>query len=147
MRVALSLGLNSPQVLKRRQMHRYLNILDRPWRQFTMLLRPVSDYLSSRNQRIKLICSGVMGGANSSNAVVDSKGRVYGVHALRIVDSSTFPLLPPGHPQATVCEFQYAIISKDPGLILTYDRYACGKACPGHHRRQLIVKLKDRSLQ
>ena len=88
-----------------------------------------------------------MGGANSSNAVVDSKGRVYGVHALRIVDSSTFLLLPPGHPQATVCEFQCAIISKDPGLILTYDRYACGKACPGHHRRQLIVKLKGRCLQ
>ena len=104
MRVALLLGLNSPRVLKRKQMHRYLNTLERHWRQFTMLLRPVSNYSSSRNQETKLINPGAMGGANSSNAVVDSKGRVYGVQALRIVDSSTFPLLPPGHPQATVCE-------------------------------------------
>ena len=52
-----------------------------------------------------LILSGAMGMAHDSNAVVDSEGKVYGVQALRIVDSSAFPLLPPGHPQATVCEF------------------------------------------
>ena len=46
-----------------------------------------------------------MGGNNDSNAVVDTKGRVYGVQSLRIVDASIFPLLPPGHPQSTLCEY------------------------------------------
>lgn len=46
-----------------------------------------------------------MGRKNDSNAVVDTQGRVYGVQGLRIVDASTFPLLPPGHPQVTVCEY------------------------------------------
>ena len=45
-----------------------------------------------------------MGGKNDSNAVVDTQGRVYGVQSLRIVDASIFPLLPPGHPQSTICE-------------------------------------------
>ena len=30
--------------------------------------------------------------------------RVFGVQGLRVVDASAFPLLPPGHPQATICE-------------------------------------------
>lgn len=38
-------------------------------------------------------------------AVVDSKARVFGVNGLRVVDASSFALLPPGHPQSTVCEF------------------------------------------
>lgn len=46
-----------------------------------------------------------MGTKNDTNAVVDTNGLVYGVHNLRIVDASIFPLLPPGHPQATVCKF------------------------------------------
>ena len=45
-----------------------------------------------------------MGLKNDSKAVVDAQGRVYGVRGLRIVDASIIPLLPPGHPQATVCE-------------------------------------------
>lgn len=45
-----------------------------------------------------------MGRANDSMAVVDSKCRVFGVQGLRVVDASAFPFLPPGHPQATVCE-------------------------------------------
>lgn len=49
-----------------------------------------------------------MGKAGDVNAVVDTKGRVYGVHGLRVVDASIFPLLPPGHPQATV----YALAEK-----------------------------------
>lgn len=44
-----------------------------------------------------------MGKKDDPNAVVDTQGRVYGVQGLRIVDASIFPLLPPGHPQATVC--------------------------------------------
>lgn len=52
--------------------------------------------------------AGKMGKKGDTSAVVDPKGLVYGVSNLRIVDASVFPLLPPGHPQATVCE------SRDP---------------------------------
>jgi choline dehydrogenase-like flavoprotein len=37
-------------------------------------------------------------------AVVDSRGRVYGVNRLRVVDASAFEILPPGHPQSTCCK-------------------------------------------
>ena len=47
---------------------------------------------------------GAMGNATDPNAVVDSKGKVFGIQALRIVDSPVFPLLPPGHAQSTVCK-------------------------------------------
>lgn len=46
-----------------------------------------------------------MGKSNDSSAVVDSMARVIGVKSLRVVDASAFPLLPPGHPQATICKF------------------------------------------
>ena len=47
---------------------------------------------------------GKMGRRNDSMAVADSNGRVFGVSNLRVADISAFPLLPPGHPQATVCK-------------------------------------------
>lgn len=47
---------------------------------------------------------GKMGKKSDPLAVVDNKARVFGVSNLRVVDASSFPLLPPGHPQATVCE-------------------------------------------
>ncbi|CZT20770.1 related to choline dehydrogenase [Ramularia collo-cygni] len=43
-----------------------------------------------------------MGRRSDPLAVLDSKARVYGVDGLRVVDASSFPFLPPGHPQATV---------------------------------------------
>jgi len=46
-----------------------------------------------------------MGKLTDSMAVVDSKARVIGVKGLRVVDASSFALLPPGHPQSTVCKF------------------------------------------
>ena len=46
-----------------------------------------------------------MGRIDDSKAVVDSKGRVIDVQGLRVVDASIFPILPPGHPVATVCKF------------------------------------------
>ena len=45
-----------------------------------------------------------MGRSDDVNAVVDNHAKVIGVEGLRVVDASAFPLLPPGHPQATVCE-------------------------------------------
>ncbi|KAK2748180.1 hypothetical protein FQN57_001305 [Myotisia sp. PD_48] len=47
-------------------------------------------------------CTCRMGRRNDPNAVVDSKARVFGVKRLRVVDASIFPILPPGHPMATV---------------------------------------------
>ncbi|KAH8658320.1 hypothetical protein BX600DRAFT_439488 [Xylariales sp. PMI_506] len=47
-------------------------------------------------------CTCKMGKASDALAVLDSEARVYGVEGLRVVDASAFPVLPPGHPQATV---------------------------------------------
>ncbi|CAG7918653.1 unnamed protein product [Penicillium olsonii] len=49
-----------------------------------------------------------MGRWNDAMAVIDSSARVYGVQGLRVVDASSFPFLPPGHPQSTV----YALAEK-----------------------------------
>lgn len=49
-------------------------------------------------------CTCSMGRSNDTNAVVDNHSKVIGVQGLRVVDASTFPILPPGHPQATVCK-------------------------------------------
>ncbi|CAH7667457.1 choline dehydrogenase [Phakopsora pachyrhizi] len=38
----------------------------------------------------------------SLGGVLDSKFQVYGTEGLRVVDASSFPSLPPGHPQSTV---------------------------------------------
>jgi choline dehydrogenase len=50
-------------------------------------------------------CTCKMGTADDPMAVVDSKARVLGVRGLRVVDASSFAMLPPGHPQATCCMF------------------------------------------
>ena len=45
-----------------------------------------------------------MGNSTDPLAVIDSQARVRGVTGLRVVDASSFPILPPGHPQSTICE-------------------------------------------
>ncbi|KAF3005607.1 hypothetical protein E8E13_002211 [Curvularia kusanoi] len=40
--------------------------------------------------------------------VIDSEAKVFGVDGLRVVDASSFPLLPPGHPMSTI----YALAEK-----------------------------------
>lgn len=40
--------------------------------------------------------------------VIDSEAKVFGVDGLRVVDASSFPFLPPGHPQSTI----YALAEK-----------------------------------
>ncbi|KAK1757897.1 hypothetical protein QBC47DRAFT_459337 [Echria macrotheca] len=47
-------------------------------------------------------CTCRMGKREDPMAVVDSEARVIGVDGLRVVDASSFALLPPGHPQSTV---------------------------------------------
>ncbi|KAI3542274.1 hypothetical protein CSPX01_07029 [Colletotrichum filicis] len=44
----------------------------------------------------------------SGKAVVDSRGRVFGVQGLRVADASAFPFALPGHPQSAV----YALAEK-----------------------------------
>lgn len=55
-----------------------------------------------------------MGKEGDEGSVVDSVGRVYRARRLRVVDASVFPLLPPGHIQATV----YAVAEKIADAIL-----------------------------
>lgn len=50
-------------------------------------------------------CTCAMGREDDRNAVVDNHSRVIGVQGLRVVDASAFPILPPGHPQSTVCKY------------------------------------------
>ncbi|KAF4309876.1 Glucose-methanol-choline oxidoreductase [Botryosphaeria dothidea] len=47
-------------------------------------------------------CTCRMGRGDDAGAVLDARARVFGVGALRVVDASSFPTLPPGHPQSTV---------------------------------------------
>ncbi|KAI0600487.1 glucose-methanol-choline oxidoreductase [Biscogniauxia sp. FL1348] len=53
-------------------------------------------------------CTCAMGKEDDPLAVLDSQARVYGVQGLRVIDASSFPLLPPGHPQSTL----YALAEK-----------------------------------
>ncbi|RAH66515.1 GMC family oxidoreductase [Aspergillus aculeatinus CBS 121060] len=53
-------------------------------------------------------CTCKMGQKDDKMAVIDNAARVFGVQRLRVVDISSFPFLPPGHPQATV----YALAEK-----------------------------------
>ena len=49
-------------------------------------------------------CTCKMGKEGDAGAVLDSRARVRGVKGLRVVDASSFPVLPPGHPVSVVCE-------------------------------------------
>ena len=55
-----------------------------------------------------------MGKSSDPMAVTDPSARVYGASRLRVVDASSFPFLPPGHPQSTV----YALAQKIASQIL-----------------------------
>ncbi|KAH9985375.1 hypothetical protein F4779DRAFT_612133 [Xylariaceae sp. FL0662B] len=50
----------------------------------------------------------MMGKQGDPKAVIDSKARVFGVEGVRVVDASSMPILPPGHPQSTI----YALAEK-----------------------------------
>jgi choline dehydrogenase len=59
------------------------------------------------------LCDGAGG---RSAAVVDSQGKVFGEHGLRMADTSSFPFTPLGHTQGTA----YAQAEKVPDEILKY---------------------------
>lgn len=60
-------------------------------------------------------CTCKMGKASDPMAVIDSNARVFGVKGVRVVDASSFPILPPGHPQSTI----YALAEKISAQILS----------------------------
>ncbi|OQE37365.1 hypothetical protein PENCOP_c010G07203 [Penicillium coprophilum] len=57
-----------------------------------------------------------MGRKNDTMAVVDSHANVYDVQGLKVVDASSFPFLPPGHPQSLVYAFAEKIADEILGL-------------------------------
>ncbi|RAL12324.1 GMC family oxidoreductase [Aspergillus homomorphus CBS 101889] len=65
----------------------------------------LQQYASAFNH---VSCTCKMGQKNDPMAVVDSAARVFGVQHLRVVDASSFPFLPPGHPQSII----YALAEK-----------------------------------
>lgn len=72
---------------------------------------------------------GAMGKTSDPKSVVDSRARVIGVHGLRVVDASSFALLPPGHPSATICKFsrlvrRYTVDESTEKLTDTTDAFA-----------------------
>lgn len=69
-------------------------------------------------------CTCKMGTSDDPMAVVDNESRVLGVSGLRVVDASAFPLLPPGHPQSTVCKSSYPVFV---GLVLMRNRHVGGE--------------------
>lgn len=80
-------------------------------------------------------CTNKMGKSDDPLAVVDSQARVFGVKGLRVVDGSALPLLPPGHPQSTICKSASLlrvltvfmnILSNESHHVY---RHACGEDC------------------
>ncbi|PFH62956.1 hypothetical protein XA68_10707 [Ophiocordyceps unilateralis] len=67
-------------------------------------------------------CTCKMGRRGDRTAVLDSQARVFGVTGLRVVDASSMPLLPPGHPQSTI----YALAEKIAQDIIRAERGGSG---------------------
>ncbi|KAH8754201.1 hypothetical protein F5883DRAFT_188173 [Diaporthe sp. PMI_573] len=59
-------------------------------------------------QEFHASCTCKMGISSDPNAVVNSRGQVFGTKNLRVVDASAIPFLPGGHPQALI----YALAEK-----------------------------------
>ncbi|KAJ5520419.1 Glucose-methanol-choline oxidoreductase [Penicillium fimorum] len=58
-----------------------------------------------------------MGRENDTMAVVDNHANVYGMQGLKVVDASSFPFLPPGHPQSIVYAFAEKIADEILGFV------------------------------
>ena len=65
-----------------------------------------------------MVRTGRMGKASDPDAVIDSRARVYGVQGLRVVDASSFAILPEGHPMSTICELCLSVWLIAEGFVL-----------------------------
>ncbi|KAL9036057.1 MAG: hypothetical protein Q9214_006302, partial [Letrouitia sp. 1 TL-2023] len=54
-----------------------------------------------------------MGKQSDADAVFGTNGKIYGIQGLRVIDASVFPLTPPGHIMATVCECTFDNLSSN----------------------------------
>jgi choline dehydrogenase len=70
-----------------------------------------------------------MGTKDDPMAVINSKAQVFGVEKLRVVDASSFPILPPGHPQSTICKSLNLHLISSALFVLTFTRHAGRKDC------------------
>ena len=84
-----------------------------------------------------------MGRSNDITAVLDSQARVYGVQNLRVVDASSFPFLPPGHPQSTI----YALAEKIAADILGADVPPPGYSMAGYQQDSALAQSRLSALE
>ena len=84
-----------------------------------------------------------MGTSNDSMAVIDSQARVYGTQNLRVVDASSFPFLPPGHPQSTI----YALAEKIAADILGADVPPPGYSMAGYAQDMAQEQIRVQTLK
>lgn len=63
------------------------------------ILKAIQDYTTTLDH---VSCTCQMGNSTNPMAVIDNHAKVFGVSGLRVVDISSFPLLPPGQPQVSL---------------------------------------------
>lgn len=63
-------------------------------------------------------CTCKMGPDSDRMAVLDANAKVRGVSGLRVVDASSLPILPPGHPMSTICTLAFSCISRSPAKVV-----------------------------
>lgn len=86
-------------------------------------------------------CTCKMGKPDDRMAVVDSRARVYGTQNLRVVDASSFPILPPGHPQSVI----YALAEKIAADVLGLETPREGYASDGYMQDQGVSRKSKSS--
>ncbi|KAL8278713.1 hypothetical protein RQP46_008782 [Phenoliferia psychrophenolica] len=86
----------------------------------------ILDFVRSNSMTVWHACSMK---PRKDGGVLDSRLRVYGTTGLRVIDASSFPSLPPGHPQSTI----YALAEKGSDLIKEDNRHQHGMD-EGHDR-------------
>ncbi|KAH8624820.1 Dehydrogenase [Alternaria alternata] len=96
-----------------------------------------------------------MGKVDDPDAVVDSKARVIGVTGLRVVDASSFALLPPGHPQALGHSYlmrcpleRQQVFHPEAMCIAQYSvRYLCNLSIENHNIGFLVKPRRTRTVR
>jgi choline dehydrogenase len=69
----------------------------------------------ANNPLFQASCTAKMGLRGDPMAVIDANARVYGVKNLRVVDSSSLPILLPSHIQGTICKLLRKLYTIDKG--------------------------------